>query len=99
MAFSASVQASTWGRPILLGSSWVCAAWFMVAMLLFSYGGPVPPLLGIAAYLSGAIALFGAVIAVVYLALGIWLRIRWLLGFGALLLNAGFFAFFWHSLP
>jgi uncharacterized membrane protein len=99
MAFALSVRASTWGRPVLLWSSCACALWFVIAWVLFQAGADLPRPIVIAVYLSGAIALLGVALAAVYLLLAVWLPVHWLVGLVALVVNAAFFAYFWHSIP
>ncbi len=99
MAFTLNFRNSTWGGPALLWWSWACVAWFVVAMLIFQYGGSLPSIIVIAAYLSGAFAMIGAALATTYLALVIWMPVRWLPGAGALIANVGCITYFWHSLP
>jgi hypothetical protein len=70
-----------------------------VAWFLFQVGGDLPRPIVIAVYLSGAIAFLGACLAAVYLALALWLPVRWLIGSAALVGNAAFFAYFLHSIP
>ena len=99
MAFTLSFRSTTWGRPALLWWSWACVAWFVVAMLIFQYGGSLPSIIIMAAYLSGAFAMLGAALAAAYLVLGIWVSVRWFAGASALAANIGCITYFWHSLP
>jgi hypothetical protein len=68
-------------------------------MLIFQYGGSLPSIIIIAAYLSGAFAMLGAALAAASLVFGIWVPVRWFVGVSALAANIGCITYFWHSLP
>jgi len=100
MGFALSLRSSTWGLPVLFWTSWACAGWFVVAVILYKYGPTsIAELLYIPIVLCGAGAMFGGVLALIYLFLGIWLPVRWILGATALFLNGAFLWIFMASLP
>lgn len=85
---------------MLFWASWLCAGWFVVAVVLYKYGpASIAELLYIPIMLCGAGATLGGILALIYLFLGIWLPVRWALGAIALLLNGAFLWFFMASLP
>jgi hypothetical protein len=86
--------------PLLLWTSWICAGWFVIAVTIFKIGPTsIAELLYIPIVLCGAAAMFGCVVALIYLVLGLWLPIRWAFGISAVALNASFVWMFMSSLP
>jgi len=86
--------------PALFWTSWLCAGWFVIAVILYKFGpDAIANLLYIPIVLCGAGVMFGGVVGAIYLFLGIWLPVHWGLGTAALLLNGAFLWIFVASLP
>jgi hypothetical protein len=91
-------QPNRW-PDVLLWISWACCGWFLVAVTLLYSGLSLPRFVDVAVVLSGATVLAGAVVALLYVALKIWLPVRWGWGVAAAATNAALLYLFYQAIP
>jgi hypothetical protein len=78
----------------LLWLSWLCIGWICLSMLIFLTTLDLPRFIQVGALFSGAVGLLGAFLALVFLVFAARDRHTLVRGIAALILNAGYCAYF-----
>jgi|SRR5471030_1131271 len=96
MAMDQTHQEQAKRNPLgfLLWFSWLCVVWICLSMLIFLTTLDLPRFVEVGALFSGAVGLLGAFLALVFLVFAARDRHTLFRGIAALVLNAGYCAYF-----